>query len=389
MPAHSLPFDLDQAIQFAVSKVDENLAPFMDVYPGDTTFHNRYVPRRGYGGQPDGANIGWTPGFWPGMIWLAYELTGAERFKKAGEHHVHSFLRRIEQRIDVEIHDLGFMYSPTCISAWMLTGNPAARRAALLAAEYLMTRFWQAPGIFQAWGGLDDPNERGRTIIDSLMNMPLLYWASEQTGEARFKATAHRHACQVRDHFIRPDRTTFHTYYFDVETGAGLRGRTAQGARDDSCWARGQAWGIYGFALNYRHTRDVSLLHTACSLADVFLAKLPADKVAYWDLIFNDGSGEERDSSASSITACGLMELAGWLGAAPQAQTYRAAALEMLASLAKHYTSQGQPASNALLLHGVGNKPGGAGVDEANLWGDFYYLEALTRLKLPNWNLYW
>jgi unsaturated chondroitin disaccharide hydrolase len=390
MTAHPMPLNLDKALQFAVHKVEQNLAPFMDVYPGDLTHNNFYPIRRGYGGQPDGANIGWTPGFWPGMIWLAYELSGEARFRQAGEHHVQSFLRRIEQRVDVEIHDLGFMYSPTCVAAWILTGNTTARRAALLAAEHLMTRFWPAPGIFQAWGSLDDPNERGRTIIDSLMNMPLLYWASRETGDPRYQQAAHRHTCQLRDHFIRPDQTTFHTYYFDVVTGAGLHGRTAQGARDDSCWARGQAWGIYGFALNHRYTGDASLLQTACRLADTFLSKLPGDKVAYWDLIYGDGSGEERDSSAAAIAVCGLMEMANLLppGSA-QGSAYRAAALEMLASLAASYTSQDQPGSNAILLHGVGHKPGGVGIDEASLWGDYYYLEALTRLKLPNWTLYW
>ncbi len=390
MPDQLLPFDIDEAVRFAIQKVDENLVPFMDVYPADVSSENVYPIRRGYGGQPDGANIGWTPGFWPGMIWLAYELSGESRFREAGEHHVQSFLRRIEYRVDVEIHDLGFMYSPTCVAAWKLVNNSDGRKAALMAADTLMTRFWQAPGIFQAWGGMNDPNERGRTIIDSLMNMPLLYWASLETGDQTYHQAAHRHTLQVCNHFIRPDQTTFHTYYFDVSTGAGLYGRTAQGAFDDSCWARGQAWGIYGFALNYRYTGDMTLLETACRLADYFLAKLPDDKVAYWDLIFGEGSGEERDSSAAAIAACGLMEIASLLppGSA-QAGTYHTMALKIMTSLAGNYTSIKQVTSNAILLHGVAHKPGGVGVDEANLWGDYFYLEALARVKLPGWNLYW
>ena len=126
--------------------------------------------------------------------------------------------------------------------------------------------------------------------------------------------------------FIRPDSTTFHTFYFDVQTGAERYGKTAQGARDNSCWARGQAWAIYGFPLSYRYTRNPAFLQAGMRVADYFLAHLPADRVAYWDLIFGDGSGEERDSSASAIAACGLLELAGWLADTSKAAAYRAEA---------------------------------------------------------------
>jgi unsaturated chondroitin disaccharide hydrolase len=234
---------------------------------------------------------------------------------------------------------------------------------------------------------MNDPNQRGRTIVDSLMNTPLLYWASQVTGDERYHRAAHRHAGQLAQHFVRPDDTTFHTFYFDPETGAPRFGRTAQGAADNSCWARGQAWAVYGFALNYLHTRDESLLHTARRVADYFLAHLPADKVAYWDLIFTDGSGEERDSSASAIAACGLMELAKWLPS--ERERYQSAAVEMAASLFENYSTRDAPESNALILHGVYSKPGDNGVDEGTLWGDYFYLEALTRLIRPDWKLYW
>lgn len=390
---HSSKFTLsrlDSEINFAVQKVGENLALFWNIYPEDMSTHGVYLPRNGRGRFPDGANFGWTSGFWPGMIWLAYEVSGDVRFRQAGEHHVLSFLDRIENKIDVEIHDLGFMYSPTCVAAWKLTGSMEGRRAALLAAEYLLGRFWPKPGIFQAWGSLDDPGERGRTIIDSLMNMPLLYWAAVETGEERFQQAAYRHTCQVRDYFIRPDLSTYHTYFFDVESGEGLRGQTAQGARDDSCWARGQAWGIYGFALGYHHTRDGSFLETACRLAESFLDKLPADKVAYWDLIFNDDSGEERDTSAAAIAVCGMMEICQWLPPdSDRALRFQEALDEIMVSLAESYTSKKVPHSNAILLHAVGSKPHGEGVDEACLWGDYFYIEALTRLAKPGWQLYW
>jgi unsaturated chondroitin disaccharide hydrolase len=292
------------------------------------------------------------------------------------------------RKIDVDHHDLGFLYTPTCVAPWRLTGNAEGKRAALQAADQLMSRYWPRPGIFQAWGRMDDPQQRGRTIVDSLMNMPLLYWASEMTN-GRYHDAAYRHTCQLRDHFVRADNTTFHTFYFDADTGKPLFGKTAQGAADNSCWARGQAWAIYGFVLGYAYTHDASLLQTARRIADYFLAHLPADKVAYWDLVYTDGSSEERDSSAASIAVCGIQEIARSLPAGPERERYAAAAQGILASLAASYTSKGAAESNALLLHGVYSKPGGNGVDEGNLWGDYFYLEALMRTERPDWRMYW
>jgi unsaturated chondroitin disaccharide hydrolase len=252
----------------------------------------------------------------------------------------------------------------------------------------LMMRFWDKPGIFQAWGAMDDPNEQGRTIVDSLMNMPLLYWASETTGDSRYATAAHRHACQLAAHALRPDGTTFHTYYFDTETGAPRFGNTSQGYSDTSCWARGQAWAVYGFALNYASTRDEALLRAALAATDRFLAHLPSDRVSCWDLVFGDCDGQERDSSAAAIATCGLLELVKCLPPGAQRSHYQAAAETMLASLIANYAGHA-PETNALLLHGVYSKPHGSGVDEGNLWGDYYYLEALTRVVKPDWQPYW
>jgi len=213
----------------------------------------------------------------------------------------------------------------------------------------------------------------------------LLYWATRESGDGRYHEAAHRHARQAARYLVREDASTFHTYYFDADTGAPRYGDTHQGYRDDSCWARGQAWGIYGFVLSYAYTRDPVFLETACRVADYFLAHLPADRVAYWDLSFTDGSGEERDSSASAIAASGLLELVRWLPEG-EGERYGRAAQDMLASLSEGYAAP--PESNALLLHGVYGKPNGSGIDEANLWGDYFYLEALTRLS-RDWKPYW
>ncbi|WIM98531.1 glycoside hydrolase family 88 protein [Actinoplanes oblitus] len=351
------------AVTAALSIIDGNLREFGDAYPADTTRHDRYPMRAG--------NVGWTTSFWPGMLWLAYDLTGAEKYREAASGHVGSFAARVAGRVDVDTHDLGFLYTLSCVTAFRRTGNQAAKRAALAAADHLMSRVLEPAGIIQAWGDLRDPAQRGRTIIDSLMNTPLLFWASEQTGEHRYAQAAWRHAAQLRDHILRPDGSTYHTFYWDPAGGSPLRGETEQGHADDSCWARGQAWGIYGFLLNHQHTGDASFLEAARRCADYFLAHLPDDGVPYWDLSL---AGVERDSSAAAIAVCGLAQLGA-----------HDAAGRILGSLISDYPSPG----NALLRHGVYDKPKGVGVDEGTLWGDYFYLEALVRATRPGWTHPW
>ena len=382
-------FDLPSAIQSVLQIIDKNLLVFASQYPDNTTINNVYYLRQGNGVFSNGGNFGWTTGFWPGMLWLAYELTNDYKYREVAEKHIENFIEQIDNKIDVDTHDLGFLYTLSCVAPWRLTGNQGAEKAALAAAEGLMTRFWETAGIVQAWGDLNNPEQRGRTIIDSLMNMPLLYWASRLTNESRFADAAKRHTQQLRDHIIRPDNTTYHTFYWDPETGEPLRGNTAQGYADHSCWARGQAWGIYGFVLNYRYTSDNTFLVAAQRCADYFLDHLPNDQVAYWDLVFTDGDDQPRDSSAAAIAVCGLQEMIRWLPKGEQYQRYLVAANQILSSLSKNYSTCNYPESNALLLHGVYNQPNGVGVDEGNLWGDYFYMEALIRSIKPDWKPYW
>ncbi|MEU4240030.1 glycoside hydrolase family 88 protein [Actinoplanes sp. NPDC026619] len=361
------------AVAAALTTIDRNIATFGTNYPGDTTTGGNYLDR--------GGNFGWTTSFWPGMTWLAHELTGDASYARAAAGHVPSFADRIHSLSDVDTHDLGFLYTLSCVVPWQLAEDTVARDAAVAAADHLLTRVLEPAGIIQAWGDMSDPRQQGRTIIDSLMNTPLLFWASSITGESRYADIARRHTEQLRDNILRPDGTTFHTFYWDPAGGEPVRGETEQGSSDESCWARGQAWGIYGFALNHRHTGDPSFRAAAERCAERFLDRLPADSVPYWDLVFGDGSGQERDSSAAAIAVCGLLTLGG--------DRYRAAAGRILTSLIDDYSTAGKPDSNALLRHGVYDKPKGVGVDEGNLWGDYFYLEALTRVTRPDWSDHW
>ncbi|MCL2653593.1 MAG: glycoside hydrolase family 88 protein [Propionibacteriaceae bacterium] len=384
--------DWQMAADRAAQQVAVNAALFGENYPGHCTDDGIYRLRPALGVFPDGANQGWTTGFVPGAQWAAWELTGAESLRDAALGHVASFARRADERIDTQTHDLGFLYTLSCVTAWQLAGDQRARSAALRAADLLLERVLEPAGIVQAWGAPDDPAQRGRTIIDSLMNMPLLFWAADAAGQPGLAATAERHVRQLRDHIIRPDGSTFHTYYWDIATGAALRASTQQGLSDDSCWARGQAWGILGFAINYRHCADASLLDAASRCADYYLAHLPDDGVPMWDLAFGESDDQPRDSSAAAIAACGLLELAGHLdmtGSGAAAGAYRQAAEAACASLVSGYVPDSVESGRPLLLHGVYDMPMGNGIDEGNLWGDYFYLEALLRLTNTQWAPWW
>ncbi|MBD8217722.1 glycoside hydrolase family 88 protein [Microbacterium sp. CFBP 13617] len=379
----------EAALAAALLTIRRNVASFPGVFPDDTTVAGRYPLRPARDGIPKGGNQGWTTSFWSGMQWLAWELSGDELFRDSAHIYTVDFARRAQSGEDLDMHDIGFLYSLSSVAEWRLLGSEDARDAGLLAADVLMRRFLEPAGIIQAWGDLEDPDQQGRTIIDSLMNMPLLTWAAEQTGDARYSDAVRRHTAQLREHIIRENDSTFHTFFWNPETGEPLRGSTAQGANDGSSWSRGQAWGVYGFALNYRTTGDERDLEAAWRCADYFLAHLPANLVPYWDLDFGDGDDEPLDSSAGAITACGLLELAEIDPDPIRAERAERAARDMVAALTAHCAPARPEDSDALLLHGVYSLPHGVGVDEGNLWGDYFYLEALARIARPGWKTYW
>ena len=370
---------IDRAIGRALDTVDRNLAHFGDAFPRPSSTHGVYAAMD---------NTEWTNGFWTGMLWLAYELTGAARYRDAALRHVHSFHARQRDRINVNHHDLGFLYSLSCVAGWQLTGEPLAAEAALGAARLLLQRYLPGAGIIQAWGELSDPAQRGRMIIDCNLNLPLLYWAADHTGDPAFRVAAARPLAAAPRPLGRAGGAPVHTVCLGPATGAPLHGKTHQGHADDSCWARGQAWGISGFPLVYRHNGDSRLIQLAQVLANYYLNRLPEDGICYWDLDFTSGP-EPRDSSGAAIAACGLLELAQHLPLAdPLRAAYERAAAGTVHTLAQDYADMGTTPGAGLLQHGVYHKPNGVGVDEACIWGDYFYLEALVRLT-RTWRPYW
>ena len=202
-------------------------------------------------------NVEWTTGFWPGELWLSYMETGDEIFAHAAGIFVESFRDRIRKHVMVDHHDMGFLYSPSCVAAWMITRNAHAREAAIMAADNLIARFHEKGQFLQAWG---EARDNYRYIIDCLLNLPLLYWASDETGDPKYRDIALRHTKTCISNSFREDWSSYHTFFMDPETGAPVRGETCQGYKADSSWARGQAWGVYGLALAYRHTGEEKYL---------------------------------------------------------------------------------------------------------------------------------
>lgn len=341
-------------------------------------------------------NVEWTTGFWPGELWLAYLASDDETFAHAAGIFTESFLERIRKHIAVDHHDMGFLYTPSCVAAWMIKKDAHAREAALLAADNLVSRFQEKGGFIQAWGkmGADD---NYRYIIDCLLNLPLLYWAEKETGRKLYREIALRHTATCLANSFRDDYSTYHTFFMDKETGKPVRGETCQGYKADSSWTRGQAWAVYGLALAYRHTGERKYLDLFEPVSEYFMEKLPEDMIPYWDLIFTEGD-EPRDSSSASIVACGFLDAADSyekMQEYDKARKYRKLAKQLMKAIYDTcMVRSSEKGINGLVKHGTYSKKSPyntctpAGVDECVSWGDYYWMEALMRLG-GSWNSWW
>ncbi len=255
----------------------------------------------------DGINW-WTNGFWGGIHWLLYQDTGLEKYKAVA--------RSCEKKLEACFsrfyglhHDIGFMYLPTAAASYRITGCQSSRKTALHAANLLAGRFNPAGNYIRAWNDTPDENRSGFTIIDSMLNISLLYWASYETGDPRFCQTAIRHADTIQKFFIRPDGSACHIGIFDPDTGAFIKSLAGQGYAEGSSWSRGQSWAVYGFTNSYRHTKNPSYLQTAKRCAHYCISHIPENGLIPCDYCQPEESAWE-DSCAACILACGLIELA-------------------------------------------------------------------------------
>ncbi len=369
---------VEGAIEEVLHKIDNMIPRFGSTFPSASAVNGRYQPVE---------KVDWTEGFWVGMLWLAWEVTHEVRYRQTAEAFLPQFRTRLEKKIKTNTHDLGFLYSLSCKAAYQLTGNKEAYSSALWAADLLYERFNRKAGIIQAWGDLNDPQKQGRMIIDCNLNLPLLFWASEVSGCTHYAEAAQTHLERAKRYLVRDDASTYHTFNFDINTGAALSGTTHQGWKDDSCWARGQAWAMTGFALDYGYDRDPELLELSKKTSIYYLNRLPADYISYWDLIFTESDHQYRDTSAASCAVCGLLEQMKWLSEKDSVRpAYQNAVSRIMTSLRDSYFAHDD--KDGLLLHGVYNYPRKMGIDTQNLWGDYFYFEALVRMYI-NWIPYW
>lgn len=380
--AFDLPKEkLEYALGEAVKKINYGLECFGKDFPRESSRDNVYGVMGNTGG--------WGTGFWTGILWHAYQLTGDEKYKEAALVQIPSYTKRIVEKIGVNHHDMGFVFTPSCVAAYKLAGNEEAKNAAIMAADHLCTRYHDLGKFIQAWGNVDDPASY-RLIVDCLLNIPLLYWTAEVTGDKKYDEIAYNHFKTTIEVCCREDASTYHTYYFDVNTGKPLYGKTAQGANDESAWARGQSWGSYGPLLTYIYKKDEKALQTFKATTNYFLNHLPEDYVPYWDLSYTDGDGEPKDSSAAAITLCAMLEGIKHMDKDdPLREIYVNASKRIMNSLIDNYLTKDVPEANGLLLHAVYSKPINLAVDEMNIWGCYFYMEALHRMLDPEWELYW
>ncbi len=371
------PSGLDARLQLALCAVDHTSARLGNDFPHVThaerwrTLAGDAGPRWEGGAWQHG---NWTAGFWVGCLWLAAMWTGDDRYAVAARRWADRLAGREH---DNQTHDLGFLFYPSHAVGDLLSHDGALTDRALAAARTLVSRFVTDGGYIQAWGPRGDPDWLGTSTIDTMMNLPLLWWATRKTGDGRYASVAAAHAATTHRHFFRPDGSTYHVVVYGGAPGAVRRKTTFQGYAPESCWARGQSWAICGFAIAYRETRDERFLAVAEAAAQLFLERLPEDRIPYWD--FDDPAIPDapRDSSAAAIGADGLLELSAAHPASARRGWYREQATSLLNALAARCQNLAPRQVDGILLHGCYSRPHGDGVDAALIWGDYFYLHGL------------
>lgn len=377
-PRHSGGYQPDKSL---LAVIDEDFRDAAAQYrvlannlPADK-FPKTYFPATG---QYEFSGSGWwCSGFYPGSLLYLYEqtrdaalYTEAERILKVLE----------KEKYNTATHDLGFMLFCSFGNANRVAPKPEYKEILLTGAKSLSTRFNPKVGCIKSW---DSKPSDFLVIIDNMMNLELLFWATRVSGDSSFYKIAVTHAnTTIKNHF-RPDYSSYHVLNYNPETGAVQQKRTAQGAADESAWARGQAWGLYGYTVTYRETKDPKYLEQAQHIADFLLnhPNLPADKIPYWDFNAPGIPNALRDASAAAIMASALIELSGYVSPG-ESKRYLDVAATILRSLSGT-TYKAAPGTNGgfILQHGVGHLPNKTEVDVPLTYADYYFIEAMIRYK--------
>lgn len=321
----------------------------------------------------------WTAGFFPGSLWYLYEYSGAENILIAA-------MKRTSQvepeKFNSSDHDIGFKIQCSFGNQLRLTGDELSEDVIITAADTLMKRFNPTVGCIRSWGNIDDTS-KFTVIIDNMMNLELLFNAARLSGNQDYFNAAVSHADKTLQHHFRPDHSSYHVVEYDIQTGTPQLKRTAQGYSNESAWARGQSWGLYGFVVAYRETGFIRYLEQARNIAHFLLEhpNLPDDGIPYWDYDAPDIPNTWRDASAAAIMASALIELSTMTNCADR-DFYLRHAQQILCSLSSpSYRSAINENSHFLLKHSVGSLPGNSEIDVPLTYADYYYLEAMTRLR--------
>ncbi|MFY9160551.1 glycoside hydrolase family 88 protein [Aquirufa ecclesiirivi] len=362
--------DVNQQFALAGQQYQRMLADHPDT---STTVHSA---------RPDGTyrnmpSSWWCSGFFSGSLWFLYEKTKDPQWEKSARLWTAAVKK---EQFNKGTHDLGFMMFDSFGNQLRLTKDPQAKQVLIQSAKSLSTRFDPKVGVIKSWnsfkGGFKYP-----VIIDNMMNLELLFWASRETGDQRFHDIAITHAENTIKHHFRPDYSSYHVVLYDEE-GKVLAKKQHQGYQDESTWTRGHAWAIYGFTTMYRETKNKKYLDFAQKIADFYLnhPNLPADKIPYWDFYAPNIPNEERDASAGAIAASALFELSTYSGA--KGKRYYQDAVTMLSALSSPaYRAALGENNNFLIKHCVGAKSLNSEIDVPLVYADYYFLEGLLRYE--------
>ncbi len=362
-----------EILDIFVEKTRRLLQKYNGEFVEPASFNNKYFKM---------TDLKWTHGFLTGMSLWPYVITNDIFFKNMAFKQIADLKHRLVTNPKDFDHDLGFLFSLSANATYKLFN--LNKDVVIRAADALIYRFVENAKVIKAWGKMDDGKDV-LIIIDTFMNLPLLYQASLITGDDKYKKIALAHLDTAISTLIREDYTTYHCYLFDYNTGKRIKGKTHQGKSDESMWSRGQAWGIYGLMLSYRYNKErKDLVHKAEKLLDVFVNNLPDDFIAPWDFSYSDTSRVLKDSSASVIAMLGILEMLNCdIVTTNNKNKYQRILNKMLDALISgdYISPLSATDEDGLLRHTVYGYPRAAGVNEFSMWGDYFVFELFIKLN--------
>ena len=373
--------DVDGALEYCDSQIRTTLH---DLHSADSMDYTM-MPRNILEGETKwnlrkATKEEWTAGFWPGVLWYDYEATLSDSIRLEAE----KFTESLGFLADIPAydHDLGFLVFCSYGNGYRLTSNPEYKRVILAVADTLATLYRPKVGTILSWPRNVEMFGGHNTIMDNMINLEMLFWAAKNGGNKKLYDIAVSHADKTMENQFRNDYTSYHVAVYDTLTGECINRCTHQGYADNSMWARGQAWAIYGFTVVYRETKDPKYLDFAEKVTQVYLDRLPDDYIPYWDFSAPGIPDAPRDASAACVVASALLEMSTFC-TGEQSVKYKDAAVKMIESLdSPKY--RGGDTNHSLLLHSTGHWPAGSEIDASIIYADYYYMEALLRLKKLN-----